>query len=98
MAATVLNSPRAVEMTIHVVRAFVQLRDLLAANRQLAAKFAELERKVSSHDQAIVGIDRRNRGSNSNALFWYRNQRRESSRPIRRVSPFHTTKCCFGMA
>jgi hypothetical protein len=56
MAATVLNSPRAVEMTIHVVRAFVQLRDLLASNRQLAAKFAELERKVSSHDQAIVGI------------------------------------------
>jgi len=56
MAATVLNSPRAVQMTIYVVRAFVQLRDLLASNRQLAQKFAELERKVSSHDQAIVGI------------------------------------------
>ena len=56
MAATVLNSPRAVEMTIYVVRAFVQLRDLLASNRELAQKFAELERKVSSHDQAIVGI------------------------------------------
>lgn len=56
MAATVLNSPRAVEMTIYVVRAFVQLRDLLASNRQLSEKFAELERKVSSHDQAIVGI------------------------------------------
>ena len=56
MAATVLNSPRAVEMTIYVVRAFVQLRDLLASNRLLAEKFAELERKVSTHDQAIVGI------------------------------------------
>lgn len=56
MAATVLNSPRAVEMTIYVVRAFVQLRDLLASNRLLAEKFAELERKVSSHDQAIIGI------------------------------------------
>lgn len=56
MAATILNSPRAVEMTIYVVRAFVQLRDLLASNRQLAAKFAELERKVASHDQTIVGI------------------------------------------
>lgn len=56
MAATVLNSPRAVEMTIHVVRAFVQLRHLLASNRRLAEKFAQLERKVSSHDQAIVGI------------------------------------------
>lgn len=56
MAATVLNSPRAVEMTIYVVRAFVQLRDMLASNQQLAEKFAELERKVSSHDQAITGI------------------------------------------
>lgn len=56
MAATVLNSPRAVQMTIYVVRAFVQLRDLLASNRQLAEKFAELERKVGSHDDAIVGI------------------------------------------
>lgn len=56
MAATVLNSPRAVEMTIYVVRAFLQLRDLLASNHQLAEKFAQLERKVSSHDQAIVGI------------------------------------------
>lgn len=56
MAATVLNSPRAVQMTIYVVRAFVQLRALLASNRQLAEKFAELERKVCSHDEAIVGI------------------------------------------
>lgn len=56
MAATVLNSPRAVEMTIHVVRAFVQLRDLLSSNRQLAIKFALLERKVSRHDRAIVDI------------------------------------------
>jgi hypothetical protein len=56
MAATVLNSPRAVEMSVYVVRAFVQLRNLLASNRLLAEKFAELERKVSSHDQTIVGI------------------------------------------
>lgn len=56
MAATILNSPRAVEMTLHIVRAFVQLRRLLASNRQLAEKFAQLEQKVSSHDQAIVGI------------------------------------------
>lgn len=56
MAATVLNSPRAIKTSVYVVRAFVQLRDLLASNRQLAEKFAELERKVSSHDQAIVGI------------------------------------------
>ncbi len=56
MAATVLNSPRAVAMTIHIVRAFLQLRHLLASNRRLAEKFTQLARKVSSHDQAIVGI------------------------------------------
>jgi len=56
MAATILNSPGAIEMSVHVVRAFVQLRCLLASNQTLADKFAELERKVSSHDQAIVGI------------------------------------------
>jgi hypothetical protein len=55
-AANVLNSPRAVMMGIHVVRAFVQLRDLLASNRELAHKFAELERKLATHDQAITGI------------------------------------------
>jgi hypothetical protein len=36
MAATILSSPRAVEMTVHVVRAFVQLREMLASNRELA--------------------------------------------------------------
>jgi hypothetical protein len=56
MAATVLNSPRAVEMTNYVVRAFVHLLVLLTSNSQLADMFSELERKVSSHDQAIGGI------------------------------------------
>lgn len=55
-AANILNSPRAVMMGIHVVRAFVQLRDLLATNKELAQKFAELERKLATHDQAITGI------------------------------------------
>ncbi|MBL8270726.1 ORF6N domain-containing protein [Steroidobacter sp.] len=56
MAATVLNSPRAIEMSIYVVRVFVELRAMLASNQELAQKLAELERRVSSHDQAIVGI------------------------------------------
>ncbi len=40
MAATVLNSPRAVEMSVYVVRAFVQLRELLSSNKELARRFA----------------------------------------------------------
>jgi len=55
-AANILNSPRAVTMGIHVVRAFVQMRDLLSSNKELAQKFAELEQKLTTHDQAITGI------------------------------------------
>lgn len=56
MAATVLNSPKAVEMSVFVVRAFVRLRQMLATNRQLAAKIEELERKLESHDTAIQDL------------------------------------------
>jgi len=50
MAATVLNSPRAVEMSVYVVRAFVKLREMLASNKELVQKLNELERKLQSHD------------------------------------------------
>ena len=56
MAATVLNSPKAIEMSVFVVRAFVRLRETLAAHQDLAAKLEALERKVGSHDQAIAGL------------------------------------------
>ena len=46
MAATVLNSPRAVEMSVYVVRAFVKLRELLTSNKDLARKLAALERSL----------------------------------------------------
>ena len=55
-AANVLSSPRAVAMGIYVVRAFVQLRQILASNKDLAQKLDQLERKLQTHDQAIVGI------------------------------------------
>ncbi len=56
MAATILNSPRAVEMSVYVVRAFVQLRELLASNTALARKLNELEGKLKNHDEAIAAI------------------------------------------
>ena len=59
-AAHVLSSPRAVEMGIYVVRAFVKLRDLLSSNRELAQRFAQLEtrldKKLTEHDEAIAAI------------------------------------------
>jgi hypothetical protein len=42
MAASVLSSPRAVEMSIYVVRAFIHLRETIAGNRELAQKIVEL--------------------------------------------------------
>lgn len=56
MAASVLNTPLAVEASIYVVRAFVRLREILATNQELAQKLDQLEKKITTHDQAIVGI------------------------------------------
>ena len=60
MAATIVNSPRAVEMSVYVVRAFVQLREMLASNKELARRFAQLEtrleKKLVAHDEAIAAI------------------------------------------
>jgi len=55
-AANVLNSPRAIAMGVYVVRAFVQLRELLASNKALAQKLYELEHKLKNHDGAITVI------------------------------------------
>jgi hypothetical protein len=60
MAATVLNSSRAVEISLYVVRAFVQLRELLGSNKELARRFAQLEarldKKLAAHDKSIAAI------------------------------------------
>ena len=53
MAATVLNSERAVQMSVFVVRAFVRLREMLATNRRLAGKINELENRLDTHDSVI---------------------------------------------
>jgi len=46
MAANVLNSKQAVQMSVFVVRAFIKLREVLATHKELGVKFAELERRV----------------------------------------------------
>lgn len=53
MAATVLNSERAVEMSIFVVRAFVRMREALTSNQKIVSKLGELERRLESHDSDI---------------------------------------------
>lgn len=53
MAASVLNSPRAVEASVQVVRAFVQLRQMLASNAELSRKLATLEKKYDIKFKAV---------------------------------------------
>ena len=48
MAATVLNTPRAVEVSVYVVRAFVQLRELAGSHRELAKRLDDLEQKTEA--------------------------------------------------
>jgi ATP-dependent Clp protease ATP-binding subunit ClpA len=59
-AANILSSPRAIEMGVYVVRAFVKLRELLSSNRELAGRFAQLEtrldKKLTEQDRAIGAI------------------------------------------
>ena len=56
MLASVLNSDIAVEASVRVVRAFVRLREIISANAELAAKFAQLEGRLDSHDKAIAQL------------------------------------------
>ena len=56
MAAAVLNSARAIQMSLFVVRAFLRLRELVAGQVELAAHLAELERRVGAHDSEIQTI------------------------------------------
>ncbi|HET7625429.1 MAG TPA: ORF6N domain-containing protein [Verrucomicrobiae bacterium] len=56
MLASVLNSPVAIDASIRVVRAFVLMREQLAAHKELSGKLSELENRVSGHDEAIQNL------------------------------------------
>jgi hypothetical protein len=56
MLSSVLRSDRAVKVNIAIMRAFVRLREALETNRELARRFAELEKHVGKHDAEIAAI------------------------------------------
>ena len=56
MLANVLNTSRAAEVSVYVVRAFVRLRQMAGMNAAMAEKLAELERRVTGHDEAIRSL------------------------------------------
>lgn len=56
MAASVLNSHRAAEISVFIVRAFVKLRQMITTHKELAHKIFQLERKLADHDQQILSL------------------------------------------
>ena len=56
MAATVLKSSRAIKVSVHVVRAFVQMREALLVHKEIGKRLDDLERRVGTHDHSIGQI------------------------------------------
>jgi len=56
MVASVLNTERAVQISVFVVRAFVKLREMLSTHKELAHRLVELERKLQNHDESIQSL------------------------------------------
>lgn len=56
MAANVLHSERAIHMSVFVVRAFVRLREHIAANRAILKRLAEIDKTLLEHDTALVDL------------------------------------------
>jgi hypothetical protein len=56
MLSGVLNSPRAEQVNIAIMRAFVRLREMLSLHKELAHKLSELERKIENHDENIRAL------------------------------------------
>jgi ORF6N domain len=56
MLSGILNSPRAVQMNIAIMRAFVKLREILSTHKELVLKLRQLEKKVENHDGEIQAI------------------------------------------
>src|SRR2546421_10054031 len=59
MAANILRSERAVQMSVYVIRAFVRLRERLAANDAILKRLAEIDRTLLQHDSALRDIYRK---------------------------------------
>ncbi len=58
--SSALRSERAIAVNVEIMRAFVRLREMIATNKELAKRLdeqeARVEKKLATHDQAIVGI------------------------------------------
>jgi hypothetical protein len=56
MAASVLNTPRAIEVSVFIVRAFIKLRQFIAGRKELQRKISQIEKRLIDHDEPIVEL------------------------------------------
>ena len=56
MAASVLNTPRAIEVSVFIVRAFINLRQIVSGQKELQTKVSQIERRLTDHDEQIVEL------------------------------------------
>jgi len=56
MLSSVLNNPRAIKVNLEIMRAFVRLRGMMASQKEVAIKLAELEKHLQDHDEQIQAI------------------------------------------
>ena len=56
MAASVLNTPRAIEVSVFIVRAFIKLRQFIAGHKELQRKISQIENRLTEHDEQIVEL------------------------------------------
>jgi len=56
MAASVLNSPTAVEVSVYIVRAFIRLRRVIAEHKELSRRIVQIEHHLADHDEQIIEL------------------------------------------
>jgi phage regulator Rha-like protein len=56
MAANVLNSPQAIQISVALIAAFIRLREALAANQDMSKRLAEIENAILTHDAALCDL------------------------------------------
>ena len=56
MAASVLNTLRAIEVSVFIVRAFIKLRQIIAGQKELQRKISQIERRLTDHDEQIIEL------------------------------------------
>jgi len=97
MAASILNSARAVDVSFFIVRAFVALRRIISEHKELARKITQLERKLADHDDQIIAIIQaikelsgpQPRCLRNGALVFIRSNPNESLNLTGKIMPFY---------